>query len=77
MITSISYKKFREPFTNFTSSYYDIPIMIFVKDDFGEYNGLKSLKGKKVGVLKDVFYIKELEKLGTLDLVFFMIIMLN
>lgn len=71
MITSISYKKYREPFTTFTSSYYDIPIMIFVRDDFGKYNGLKSLKNKKVGVLKDVFYIKELEKIGTMDLVFY------
>ncbi len=71
MITSISYKKYREPFTTFTSSYYDIPIMIFVRDTFGEYHGLKSLKNKKVGVLKDVFYIKELEKLGTIDLVYY------
>ena len=71
IITSISYKKFREPFTSFTSSYYDIPIMIFVRDDFGEYNGIRSLKNKKVGVLKDVFYIQELEKLDSLDLVFY------
>ena len=71
MITSISYKKFREPFTTFTSSYYDIPIMIFVRDTFGEYNGIKSLEGKRVGVLKDVFYVKELEKLGTMKLVYY------
>lgn len=71
IISSISYKKYREPFTTFTSSYYDIPIMIFVKESFGEYHGLKSLEGKKVGVLKDVFYIKELEKIGTMDLVFY------
>lgn len=71
MITSISYKKYREPFTIFTSSYYDIPIMIFVRDSFGEYSGIKSLNGKKVGVLKDVFYVKELEKLGTMDLVYY------
>ena len=71
MITSISYKKFREPFTSFTSSYYDIPIMIFVRDDFGEYNGIKSLKNKKVGVLKDVFYIQELENLNSMNLVFY------
>jgi polar amino acid transport system substrate-binding protein len=71
MITSISYKKFREPFTTFTSSYYDIPIMIFVRDNFGEYNGIKSLQGKRVGVLKDVFYVKELEKLGTMDLIYY------
>jgi polar amino acid transport system substrate-binding protein len=71
MITSISYKKYREPFTTFTSSYYDIPIMIFVRDNFGEYKGIKSLKGKKVGVLKDVFYIKELENMGTMNLVYY------
>ena len=71
MISSISYKKYREPFTIFTSPYYNIPIMIFVKDDFGEYNGLKSLTGKKVGVLKDVFYIKELEELGSMNLIFY------
>ena len=71
MISSISYKKYREPFTTYTSSYYDIPIMIFVRDTFGEYYGIKSLKNKKVGVLKDVFYVKELEKLDTMDLVYY------
>ncbi len=71
VLTSISYKEYREPFTYFTNAYYNIPIMIFVKDNFGEYNGLKSLSGKKVGVLKDVFYIKELEKIGTMNLVFY------
>lgn len=71
IIASISYKKFREPFTHFTSPYYNIPIMIFVKDSFGKYNGLKSLTGKKVGVLEDVFYIKELEKIGTMNLVYY------
>ena len=71
IITSISYKKYREPFTIFTSAYYEIPIMIFVRDDFGEYIGINSLKNKKVGVLKDVFYIKELEALNTMNLVFY------
>ena len=71
VITSISHKEFREPFTTFTSPYYDIPIMIFVRDDFGEYLGIKSLEGKKVGVLKDVFYIKELEKISNINLVYY------
>ncbi len=71
VITSISYKEYREPFTNFTSSYYDIPIMVFVRDDFGKYLGIESLKGKKVGVLKDVFYIEELKKVGNIDLVYY------
>ncbi|PHR71702.1 MAG: diguanylate cyclase [Arcobacter sp.] len=71
MISSISHKEYREPFTTFTQSYYDIPIIVFVRDDFGEYKGLKSLEGKKIGVLKDVFYIKELEKIDTLNLIFY------
>jgi polar amino acid transport system substrate-binding protein len=71
IITSISHKEYRESFTTFTSSYYDIPIMIFVRDDFGKYNGLKSLEGKRIGVIKDVFYIKELEKLDNLNLIMY------
>lgn len=71
IITSISYKRYREPFTIFTSAYYEIPIMIFVRDNFGEYLGINSLKNKKVGVLKDVFYIKELEEMNTMDLVYY------
>ena len=69
MITSISYKKEREAFTLFTTPYYEIPIMIFVRDDFGEYQGLESLAGKRVGVLKDIFYRKDLEEIGTMELV--------
>ncbi len=71
MIASISYKKEREAFTLFTKPYYEIPIMIFVRDDFGEYQGLESLAGKKVGVLKDIFYSKELEKMGTMELMIY------
>lgn len=71
VITSISYKKFREPFTTFTSAYYEIPIMIFVRDDFGEYLGINSLENKRVGVLKDVFYLAELEAMNTMELVYY------
>lgn len=68
MISSISYTKNRDAFTLFTTSYYDIPIMLFLRDDFGKYDGLKSLKGKKVGINKDIFYQKELEDLGLFDI---------
>jgi polar amino acid transport system substrate-binding protein len=69
IISSISYKKEREPFTKYTAAYYKIPIMIFVRDDFGRYRGLESLKGKKVGVLKDVFYEKEVKGLDGIEAV--------
>ena len=71
MISSISYKKERELFTTFTTPYYNIPIMIFVRDDFGTYENLKSLQSKKVGVLKDVFYINDLKKVKGLNLVIY------
>jgi polar amino acid transport system substrate-binding protein len=45
--------------------------MIFVRDTFGEYHGIKSLEGKKVGVLKDVFYINELKKIEKINLVYY------
>ncbi|MGM0623655.1 MAG: transporter substrate-binding domain-containing protein, partial [Campylobacterota bacterium] len=69
IITSISHKKEREPYVKFTTPYYKIPIMIFIRDDFGKYEGLQSLTGKKVGVLKDVFYFKELQELQNIELV--------
>ncbi len=45
MIASISYKEERLPFTLFTDPYYEIPIMIYVRDDFGDYRSLQSLAG--------------------------------
>ncbi|MGM0520310.1 MAG: transporter substrate-binding domain-containing diguanylate cyclase [Campylobacterota bacterium] len=69
MISSISLKEERKAFTIYTQPYYTIPIMIFVRDDFGSYTGLESLKGKKVGIIKDIFYDKELREKGYMNLV--------
>lgn len=69
MISSISYKKEREDFTLFTDSYYEIPNVIFVRDDFKNYKGIQSLKGKKVGIVQDVFYEEELRKFGYLNII--------
>ena len=71
IITSISYKSERESFTKFTTPYYQIPIMIFVRDNFGKYESIQSLEGKKVGVLKDVFYANELTKFKNVELVIY------
>ncbi|WP_181388386.1 transporter substrate-binding domain-containing protein [Vibrio albus] len=71
IIASISYREERLPFTLFTDPYYEIPIMIYVRDDFGDYEGLDSLTGKKVGILKDVFYASELKKLNAFDLIIY------
>ena len=71
MIADISFKEERKAFTLFTKPYYEIPTVVFVRDDFGPYHGIESLKEKKVGIVKDVFYSKELENLGTMQLVKF------
>jgi polar amino acid transport system substrate-binding protein len=71
MIGSISYSKPRANYTLYTKPYYNIPIMIFVRDDFGKYKGLQSLEHKKIGILKDVFYTKELTKIPNIELVIF------
>jgi polar amino acid transport system substrate-binding protein len=69
MISSISHTKEREKFVLFTKPYYIIPNVIFVNNNFKNYTDLTSLKNKKVGILKDVFYKKELEKLDYLNLI--------
>ena len=50
IIDVISYKKSREPFTNFSKPYFEIGNVIFArKGELNNYTGLESLKGKKVG----------------------------
>jgi len=62
IIADISYKKEREYFTLYTKPYYTVPTVIFVRDDFGEYKGLENLKGKKIGILKDIYFASELRE---------------
>ncbi len=69
IIADISYKVEREPFTRYTTPYFEVPTVIFVRNDFGDYHGLESLRGRRVAVQKDVFYLKELREFGGLDLV--------
>ena len=67
-ITDISYKKEREPFTLYTTQYYEVPTATYVREDFGPYKGLESLQGKSIGIQKDIFYEKELMAHGGMDL---------
>jgi polar amino acid transport system substrate-binding protein len=69
IIADISYKKEREEFTLFTKPYYEIPTLIFVRDDFKDYKGIESFKGKKVGIQKNIFYAKEVGEIEGIDLV--------
>lgn len=71
IITDVSYKKEREPFTLYTSQYYEIPTAIFVRDGFGPYTGLQSLQNRPIGIQKNIFYEKELMALDNMNLVRF------
>lgn len=67
IIADISFKVEREPFTLYTTPYYEIPVVYFVRDDITEFEGLKSLPGKRVGIQSGIFYEKELREMGNID----------
>lgn len=71
MIDSISFRENRLSFTNYTKPYYEIPLMIFSRKEFSNYKDLLSLKGKKLGVTKNIFYRKQIEELGLFKIVEF------
>ena len=72
LIDLITYKKSREAFTNFTKPYFEIPSVIFAREgELDNYTGFESLKGKKVGINKDIYYHDDIEKLGFFEIVEF------
>ena len=71
IITDISYKKEREDFTLYTKPYFEMPTAIYVRSDFKDYTGLQSLKGKKVGYTKGIFYENNLRALSGIQFVGF------
>ncbi|MCK5110228.1 MAG: transporter substrate-binding domain-containing protein [Arcobacteraceae bacterium] len=64
MISDISQTKKREKFSLFSKAYYKIPTYIFGLKNDKVYKNIEDLKGKTVGVSKDIFYIDKLKKLG-------------
>ncbi len=71
VIADISYKEERKPFTLYTTPYYEIPVVYFIRDDFKEFRGLESLKGRRVGIQRGIFYEKELEEIEGINLALF------
>lgn len=63
VIADITYTKERTKYTLFTDEYFRVPNVIFVRDDFGKYEGINSLKNKRVGIMSDIFYEKNLNAL--------------
>ncbi|MEA3354710.1 MAG: transporter substrate-binding domain-containing protein [Campylobacterota bacterium] len=64
MIGSISYTKKRESFAKFTKPYYEIPTFVFANKNDKQYIDINSLKGKRVGISRDIFYEESLRKKG-------------
>jgi len=69
IIDGISYRESRTSFTNFTKPYYKIPLVIFEKENFSNYEGLNSLKNKKIGLTKGVFYSRAVKNLNLFEVV--------
>jgi two-component system, NarL family, sensor histidine kinase EvgS len=70
IISELSYRKDRLPFTLYTDPYYEIPIGVFTRTDFASYSGLKSIKNKKIGVIKGS-YIIDIFKKDNIDFIEF------
>jgi ABC-type amino acid transport substrate-binding protein/two-component sensor histidine kinase len=71
VIADISYKKDRESFSLFTTPYFEMPTVVYVRNDFKDYKGFQSLKGKKVGYTKGIYYESSLREQEGIDLVGF------
>ena len=72
LINGISYSNERSSYVDFSDSYFFISNVIFTQEGhFNNYKDLNSLKGKKVGITKDIYYFKNIEDLKLFDLVVF------
>jgi len=71
VLANISFKPERTPFTLYTTPYFEIPTVVFTQKDFGEYKSLADLSGKRVGVLKNIFYLPELSSHDDIEVIEF------
>ena len=69
IIDAISFRESRLAFTYYTKPYYEVPLVIFSRKDLESYSGLSSLKGKKLGITKKIFYQQQVEELDIFELV--------
>lgn len=67
IISEISFKEERLDFTQFTKPYYEVPIGVFSKG-LTKYEGIKTLKNKRVGILKGSFFISFLKDIGNIKI---------
>lgn len=63
-IANISYAEDRTKFTRYTEPYHQIPTVVFIRNDFKNYTGINSLKGRLIGVTRDIFYKNSLSRIA-------------
>lgn len=63
-IDAVSYAPERTGFTLYTRPYYEIPILVFGSDTVSLYRRVEDLKGKQVGIMRDIFYEDRLRRAG-------------
>jgi len=72
LINGISYSAKRTSYVDFSDPYFFISNVIFTKEgSFKDYKDIGSLKGKKIGITRDIYYFDEIENLQLFDLVIF------
>lgn len=55
-ITEISHTPEREAFTRFTTPYYLIPTVVYIRENSFSYNGVETLKERDVGMETGIYY---------------------
>lgn len=60
-ITAISHTLERESYARFTTPYYLIPTVVYIRENSFDYHGVKSLQGRRVGIESDIYYKQYLE----------------
>lgn len=68
-ITAISHTVKRDAFTWFTTPYYLIPTVVYIRENSFDYNGVKTLQGRRVGIESDIYYKQYLELYPDIEIV--------
>jgi polar amino acid transport system substrate-binding protein len=68
-ITAISHTVERESFTWFTDPYYLIPTVVYIREGGFNYNGVKTLQGRRVGIESEIYYKPFLERYSDIEIV--------
>ncbi|ACN17113.1 sensory box histidine kinase (GGDEF domain protein) [Desulforapulum autotrophicum HRM2] len=56
LIDGISFDRDRQSFTLFSPPYYTIPLTLFTRNEFGFYFNISQLFGRRVGIVRDVYF---------------------